>query len=236
MGKTAPSRAGLRKLMDFQEPSSGPGLGLAIADDSSDEEVRVVEGSTEGVGEDVAELTALVDRAWGGHAHVARHPTGGRESPEKPLHPRGVLRNIGVDFGVGAFEVHVRQDGRTAVTRTRQVDGVQVMHPDEAVDVDVDEAETRRGPPVPQEARLYVRRIQRLAQEGVGLQVDLAYCQVVCGLPVAMHPTEQIVREGTFNWRLLCSRCRVIALDRAGDACVETVLGAFLHSMLLPSM
>ena len=44
------------------EPSR-TGLGLAVADYGGNEEVWVVECGTEGVGEDVAELTALVDRA-----------------------------------------------------------------------------------------------------------------------------------------------------------------------------
>src|SRR3712207_8339272 len=49
------------------------------------------------------------------YAHVARHPAWRRELPEEPPHTRNVLRNIGVDLGVGAFEIHVRQDGRAAV-------------------------------------------------------------------------------------------------------------------------
>jgi hypothetical protein len=68
------------------------------------------------------------------------------------------LRNIGVDLGVGAFEVHVRQDGRAAVTRASQEDGVEVVLPDQAVEVGIDEAEAGRGTPVPEEARLYVLR------------------------------------------------------------------------------
>ena len=46
-------------------PAGGerPGLGLAVADDAGDEQVGVVEGGAVGVGERVAELAALVDRA-----------------------------------------------------------------------------------------------------------------------------------------------------------------------------
>ena len=49
--------------MPFHEPSSGPGLGLAVADHAGDEQVGVVERRAEGVDERVAELAALVDRA-----------------------------------------------------------------------------------------------------------------------------------------------------------------------------
>ena len=55
------------------------GLGLAVADDAGDQQVGVVEGGAEGVDERVAELAALVDRARGRHADVARDPARGRE-------------------------------------------------------------------------------------------------------------------------------------------------------------
>ena len=47
--------------MDFQEPSSGP-VSARRRRSRGNEEVRVVEGGAEGVGEDVAELAALVDQ------------------------------------------------------------------------------------------------------------------------------------------------------------------------------
>src|SRR5215203_383159 len=62
-------------------------LGLAIADHGGDYEVGVIEDGTEGVGEDVAELSTLVDGTGGRHADVARHPAGRRELPEEPPHP-----------------------------------------------------------------------------------------------------------------------------------------------------
>src|SRR5215208_1100328 len=120
----------------------GSGLGLAVTDDRGDEEVRVIEGRAEGVREDVAELAALVDRAGGGHADVTRHTAGRRELPEEPLHSRCVLRDLRVDLGVGAFQVDVRQDGRAAVPGASQVDGLGVTLLDQAVEVDVDKAET----------------------------------------------------------------------------------------------
>ena len=53
-----------------------PRLGLAVADDAGDEQVGVVEGGAERVGERVAELTALVDRPRRLGSGVARDPSG----------------------------------------------------------------------------------------------------------------------------------------------------------------
>ena len=92
IGSTAPSRAGLRKRTPFHEPSSGAGLGLAVADHAGDEQVGVVEGRAEGVDEHVAELAALVDRAGRRHADVARDAARRGELAEQAAQPGRVLR------------------------------------------------------------------------------------------------------------------------------------------------
>ena len=58
--------------------------------------------------------------------------------------------------------------------------------------MDVDEAQTGRGAPVAEQPRLDVLRPQRLAQQRVLLQVDLADRQVVRGLPVAVHVPQAV--------------------------------------------
>ena len=74
-----------------------PGLGLAVADDAADEQVRVVEGGAVGVRERVAELAALVDRARRLGRGVARDPARERELPEQLLQPGLVERDVRVD-------------------------------------------------------------------------------------------------------------------------------------------
>src|SRR3712207_2281663 len=90
-----PVARGVEEAGTFPGALEGPRLRLAVADHSSDDEAGVVEGRAEGVGEDVAELAALVDRAGGGNAHVARHPAGRRELAEEPPYSRGVLGDLG---------------------------------------------------------------------------------------------------------------------------------------------
>src|SRR6185503_13439536 len=66
---------------------------------------------------------------------------------------------------------------------------------DDPVAVGVDEAEARRRAPVPEQAGLDVLGAQRLAQERVGLQIDLADGQVVRGAPVRVDRRELVVVE-----------------------------------------
>src|SRR5262249_49747576 len=54
---------GIQELVRVPAGREGAGLGLAVADDARDDQVRVVEGGAVRVRQRVAELTALVDRA-----------------------------------------------------------------------------------------------------------------------------------------------------------------------------
>jgi len=56
--------------------------------------------------------------------------------------------------------------------------------------VGVEEVQAGRGAPVSEQARLDVLRAERLAQERVGEQVDLADRQVVRGPPPGVDPGE----------------------------------------------
>ena len=67
-----------------------PGLRLAVADHAGDQQIRVVEGGAVGVGEGVAELAALVDRARCLRRDMAGHAAGEGELPEQPGHARRV--------------------------------------------------------------------------------------------------------------------------------------------------
>ena len=140
--------------------------------------------------EHVAELAALVDRAGRRDADVARHAARRRELAEEPRDARLVLGDA-------------RGRPRSRCPRGRrsrgspgppcpgpgEVDHVGVGVADEPVEVDVDQAQAGRRAPVAEQPRLDVLRPQRLAQQRVVLQVDLADGQVVGGAPVReVHP------------------------------------------------
>ena len=82
-------------------------LGLAVAHHARDEEVGVVERGAVGVGERVAELAAFVDRAGRLRRDVARDAAGERELAEELAQSLLVQPDIGIDLGVGAFQVRV---------------------------------------------------------------------------------------------------------------------------------
>ena len=167
------------------------GLRFAIADDARDEQVGIVERRPEGVRQRIAQLAALVNRARRLRRDVARNAAGEGELLEQPLHPVLVLRDVGIDLAVGAFQVGVRHQPRPAVARPGDVDDVQVVLLDDAVQVDVDEVQPRRRAPVAEQARLDVRQRERLLQQRIVVEINLPDRQIVRGAPIGVHLAEQ---------------------------------------------
>ena len=171
------------------------GLGLAVADDARDDQAGVVERRAEGVAERVAELAAFVDRARRRGRHMARDAARKRELLAQLLHSGFVLADVRIDLAVAALEVGVGNQRRAAVARTGDVEHVQIVLNDDAVQVGVDEVLTRRRAPVADHQRLDVLERERLAQQGVGVEIDLPDRQVVGGTPIGVHLAKQVGRE-----------------------------------------
>lgn len=171
------------------------GLGLAVTDDGRHEEVRVVERRAVRVRERVAELAALVDRSgrlWG---DVARDATREGELPEQPVHALLVLGDVRVRLGVGAFEVGVGDEARSAMTWAGDEDARQCALADRPVEVGVEEVEARSGAPVSEEPGLDVVAVELGAQERVVEQVDLTDGEIVGCTPPPVDAAERLVTE-----------------------------------------
>jgi hypothetical protein len=95
-----------------------------------------------------------------------------------------------MELGIRAFEVGLRHQCRAAVAGTGYVDHARVGLLDETVQMNVDEILARRRAPVSEQARLDVRGRERLAQQEIILQVDLADRQKVGGAPVGVEQSD----------------------------------------------
>ena len=133
-----------------------PGFGFAVAHDCQREQIWVVHGRPESMDEHVAEFATLVDRTRSSDADVAGNTTGRREATEESAHSRGVLRSVGVGVGPGALEPRRRGERWTAVPRTGEEHRGLTAFADRTGHVRVDKSQTRRGSPVPEQARLDV--------------------------------------------------------------------------------
>jgi len=162
-------------------------LGLAVTDNGRNEQVGVVEGRAIGVRQRVAELAAFVDRAGSFGRDVRWDAARERELFEKALDTRLVVRDIGVRGRVGAVEEARRDQAGAAVPRADDVHGRLLARLDHAVEVRIEEVESRGGSPVANQARLDVVAVKRLAQQRIVEEVDLADAHVVGGTPPAVN-------------------------------------------------
>src|SRR5260370_24752789 len=124
-----------------------------------------------GVRDAVAEFPALVDTARGFRSCMAAYPARKAELLEETLHAGKIFTLVRIDFGVRSFKVRIRQDGRRAVSRTRDEDRIQVILLYQSVKVNVGEALARVRAPVAQQAWLGLLDFQRLAQHKIFLQI-----------------------------------------------------------------
>src|SRR4051812_2084503 len=112
--------------------SERAGLGFAVTDDAGDEQVRVVEGSSESMGERVSELAAFVDRARHIRRAVTRNAAGKRELLEQPLESGRVPSNVGIHLRVAALEIGVGHQCRAAVPGTDDCEYIAVPGDDDS--------------------------------------------------------------------------------------------------------
>jgi len=177
---------GIKELVGMPACGERTGLGFAVADDAGDDEIGIVEGCSIGVDEGVSELAAFVDGAGSFGRDVAGDSVGPAELAEEALDAVAIPLDVRIDFGVGAFEIGVRHEARTAVSGTNDVDHIEVAFSDEAVPVDVEEVEPGRRAPVTEEARLDVVECERTFKQRVVFEVDLADREIVGGTEVGV--------------------------------------------------
>src|SRR6185437_5883737 len=153
---------GIQELVAVPARGQRTGLRLAVADDTGDGEIRIVEYRAEGVTQRIAELASLVDGAGCLRGHVARDAAGEGELLEEFAHPLLVPRDVGIALGVAPLEIGVADERRPAVARARDVDHLQVVLADDPVEMHIDEVLSRSRTPMPEEAWLDVARFERL--------------------------------------------------------------------------
>lgn len=172
------------------------GLGLAVADHAGDDQVGIIERRAIGMDQRIAELAALADRARRLRRGVAGNATGKRELPAQLLDARGVAADVGIDLAVAALEIGVRHHTRPAMPGSAHIKDAEIVGPNRAVQMRVDEIKSGRGAPVAEQPRLDMVACQRLAQQGVVEQIDLSDRQIIGGAPVAIDQVEFRIAQG----------------------------------------
>src|SRR5262249_5329460 len=145
---------GIQEAIALPASLEGTGFGFAIANYADDEKVGIIKSGAKSVQERIAQFTALMDGIREMRTAVARHATRGREFAEEEAHTADIHGDFWMHAGVSALEIGVRVQSRPAVARAGDVKGVDIVLFDQAIQVHVNKAETRRSAPMAEKAGL----------------------------------------------------------------------------------
>ena len=139
---------GVQKFVGLPAGGQRASLGFAVAHGAGNDQIGVIEGCAEGMGDGVTQLAALVDgtRCFGGN--VGGDAAGERELLEQFLHALFVTADVGVDFAVGAVQIGVGNKEVAAVTGAGDQNQVLVVLLDDAVQMHIDKVLAGHGTPV----------------------------------------------------------------------------------------
>ena len=126
---------------------------------------------------------------------VTGNPARKRELFEQPFHALFILLNVRPKLAVGPFEIGVRDQSGAAMAGARDVDHIQIVFLDHAIEVRVYKIQPRRGSEMPQQPRFNVLHFERLAQHGVFVEINLSDRKIVSGAPIGIDLRKLFLRQ-----------------------------------------
>jgi hypothetical protein len=89
------------------------------------------------------------------------------------------------------------------VAGASQVDDIQIVVLDQAIEMGVDEVQAGRGPKVSQQSRLDVLDLQRLAEKRIRVQINLTDGKIIGRTPVGVNLAQFFGRQGLHGSMML---------------------------------
>ena len=168
---------------------------LAVANDAGDDQIGIVECGTKGMAQRITQLAAFVNRSRRRRRNMAGDPSGKGELLEQLFQAGFVLRDVRINLTPCTFQVDIAHNRRASVTGACDVEHIQVVLPDDAVQMNIDEVLAWRCAPMGDHQRLHVLQLQRLLQQRIVIEVDLAHRHIVGSAPVSVHLAQQLWSE-----------------------------------------
>jgi hypothetical protein len=183
-------------LLECQAVARGPVSASPSPTTQQVNQLGVVQNAAVGVADAVAQFAPFVDGPGGFGGDVAADVAGEGKLLEEALHPFVVFALIGIDLAVGAFQIDRAEHTGCTMAGASHEDHVQVVLFNQAVAVDVGEAEGRGSAPVAQQAMFHMLGLQGFFQQWIIPQVNHADGEVVTGPPVGMNFAQFFVGQG----------------------------------------
>ena len=186
----------VEKLDSFPRAFERCGFRFTVADHRDRDELGVIEYCAERMGQHVTELATFVNRTRCRRTDMTGRTAGRRELAEQPCHTSDVQAHRRIHLGIRSFEIYVCQNCRTAVPWPCEINNVEIIACNDAIEVRVDKVLPRRRSPMAEQPRLDVLVAQWLAKQRIAKQKDLPDGEIVSRAPIGVDREQLVVIHG----------------------------------------
>src|SRR5207237_9769935 len=113
-------------------------FGLGGAHYATGQQIGIVEDRSVGVHVSITQVSAFMDGTWGFRRVMTGNASRKRKLLKQFSHTFFVLLNAGVELCIGAFKIGVRDHPGAAMARTANVNNIEIILLDQAIEVHVD--------------------------------------------------------------------------------------------------
>src|SRR6202158_3067363 len=103
-GKHRAIARGVQKFVGMPTGSQCPGLSFAVADDATDDQIRVIEGGAIGMSQRITQFAAFMNGAGGFRRYVTGNPVRPGKLAKQPLQSVPAALDCRITLGVRALE------------------------------------------------------------------------------------------------------------------------------------
>src|ERR1700680_261666 len=132
-GKHSAITRGIQKFVGMPTGGQRACFRFAVTHHAADQQIWIVECGAVRVRNGVSELAAFVDRTWSFWSDMAGNSTRKRKLLEQPSESVFRLRNAGIKFAVSPFQISVGDQAGTPVSRSRNINDVDIVLLDESI-------------------------------------------------------------------------------------------------------
>src|SRR5450432_4112056 len=123
---------------------------------------------------------------------MAGNSSGKRKLQKELLQPRLILADVGIDLCVRALEISVGYDRWPAVSGARDIDHIEIVFLDDAVQMNIDEILPRGCAPMTEQHSLHVSERQRPLQQRIVVKINLSDRKIVRRPPIGIYPVAHL--------------------------------------------
>src|SRR5258708_23777007 len=156
-------------------------LGLSIANNTGNNQVRIIHRGTKGGSQRIAQFTTFMNGTRNTRVEMTGKATRPGEALDKTFQPGLIMGQLLIKPLQRAFKVQIGQVSGSSMSRSGDQKHIQVMLIDETVKVCIDHVDARACSPVTKQTIFHMFACQRIFQKHIALKVNLSRSEIISG-------------------------------------------------------